>query len=475
MSKNHIDAKPAPISFKQADKLGRGLTMPLSWYDEYAFLKYNDVIYKASAFALSKASEAASKNKKAYGMLKTTTPNNLDTEEGKWCKNWIDKSAVWDISMLDWKIKELRKYVRQNSENNFIHVKFTWQELGKTEKWYEKQCQLVGYDRATIKRELDLKWSYATDVSPFEEDELELLEKNLVEHKNIIKLEVDKKKYLLYVYGPINPMYPYLLAVDTSGGEKKDLSSIAFIDPQTRKTVAILFSNKITIPRMLKLIYWIMTKWLMNSFTSIERNNYGLAIIQGILDNSPDNKYHVLKQRLFYIYKESENLDTKKVDGSKIGISKQKSKKKRTKKYGVDTTPRSRQKMFDDLFYYIREEPELIVSGFIFEDIKNLETKTSGKIEHRSGSHDDRLLSWLIGQFTLDQNTIKYFFKRRKLSESTKGGSVGGENMSNIFNLNKKNGEFSEVTEKLIENVEKEERAKNKNSSFFNTIINLNK
>lgn len=42
---NKIVAKPTATAEAQADNLGRGCTQPSQWYDEFAFLKYNSIIY----------------------------------------------------------------------------------------------------------------------------------------------------------------------------------------------------------------------------------------------------------------------------------------------------------------------------------------------------------------------------------------------------------------------------------------------
>ena len=55
----------------------RGLTVPCVWFDEFAFLGFNDIIYKAMKPALNKACELAKKCGKNYGLLITTTPRLL--------------------------------------------------------------------------------------------------------------------------------------------------------------------------------------------------------------------------------------------------------------------------------------------------------------------------------------------------------------------------------------------------------------
>jgi len=47
------------------------------WFDEFAFLSYNEITYKAAKPALNKACELAEQNNSPYGILITTTPRLL--------------------------------------------------------------------------------------------------------------------------------------------------------------------------------------------------------------------------------------------------------------------------------------------------------------------------------------------------------------------------------------------------------------
>lgn len=68
-NRNKIVAKPTATNEIMADNLGRGCTQPSQWYDEFAFLKYNSVIYASATPANSQASLEAKRNNKPYGRL----------------------------------------------------------------------------------------------------------------------------------------------------------------------------------------------------------------------------------------------------------------------------------------------------------------------------------------------------------------------------------------------------------------------
>ena len=77
-----------------ADKLGRGLNIPILWLDEFAFLNNNEITYKAARPALTKASEAAKQSGQPYGITITTTPRMLGCMIVISCYNFFN---CWDI------------------------------------------------------------------------------------------------------------------------------------------------------------------------------------------------------------------------------------------------------------------------------------------------------------------------------------------------------------------------------------------
>ena len=82
INNNKITTKAGARNSAGANGLGRGCTMPIHWYDEYAFILYNDVIYSAATPAFKTASMNAKKNNAPYGILITTTPGDMTTNEG---------------------------------------------------------------------------------------------------------------------------------------------------------------------------------------------------------------------------------------------------------------------------------------------------------------------------------------------------------------------------------------------------------
>ena len=87
---NTLKAISAANSDEQADKLGRGMTTSNIYFDEFAFLARNKIIFLAARPAWVTASDNAKKNGTPFGITITTTPNNVDTNQGKYANYlWI--------------------------------------------------------------------------------------------------------------------------------------------------------------------------------------------------------------------------------------------------------------------------------------------------------------------------------------------------------------------------------------------------
>ena len=75
INKNMIVTLAGARTPSLADGAGRGATMAIQYYDEFAFLPYNDIVYTAAAPAFSRASKNAKEHDRIIAKLK---------DEGVW-------------------------------------------------------------------------------------------------------------------------------------------------------------------------------------------------------------------------------------------------------------------------------------------------------------------------------------------------------------------------------------------------------
>jgi hypothetical protein len=282
----------------------------------------------------------------------------------------------------------------------------TWQQLGLSQEWYNKECRVLNNDMLKIKRELDLEWTKATDNSVFTEELIEtifgLLPSDALETCFLdvnFKGDPDKirERYSLKVYKEIDPEEKYLIGVDTGGGTGKDNSAFTIVHPRTMEVHAVFKSPKINTSYYTSLLQNLIEDLLTNSILIIEANSYGKTLIDNLVRHIPDNVFYDIP------------LQDKDKDSTSLAG-------KENIKYGVYTTETSRNAMIDLLVGFVNDEPHLLAIPEIYEDVKSLIYNKRGKVEHDTGKHDDVLMSYLFVRYAVAYSNTIHLFLRKKSS-----------------------------------------------------------
>lgn len=360
--------------------------------------------------------EVAKANNRPYCKVITTTPNNLDSSSGAFCHLLINEACEFTEDMYDWEYDEVSEFITNNSLNDFLYIKFTWQKLGLTQEWYNKMCRSLVNDRLIIKREVDLEWTKATDNSVFSEDQLIAVFNTLQEEPiELMYLSADDKKdketgkvqekFILKVYKPLKKDKRYFIGVDTSGGTGNDSSAFTVVDPFTLEVCAVFKHNKINVSNYTTLLENLVTEVLPMSILIIERNSMGKAVVDLLVRRCPD--------KVFFDYRVAEK-DKSKINHKTENII-----------YGINTTTASRSQMVDLLSEIVDSDPHLLSIKELYDEVKNLVYKSNGKVEHEDGCHDDVLFSYLFVRFAMAySNSLAYFLRGIK-SISSNSESLG--------------------------------------------------
>lgn len=398
---NTIKALSSPKDEKSADKLGRGLNIPILWCDEFAFLNMNKVMYMSARPALIKASDAAAKAHQPFGITITTTPNNLDVPEGKFCYDMIQKAARFDFEWYDWDDNRLNDYLDKNSGNGYTFIEYHHTDLGKDDKWLKAQIRALEGDMAKVKREILIEWTYASNMSIFTEEQLDEMSKYVKPVEKSIYID----NYKIDILEPFNNlMYKnWCLSIDIGGGLGKDFSAFSLIDPVSFKQVMKFKNNNISVLDFADLIIKFVKIYVPNAVIIPERN-FNSAFIEAL------QKSDVAKN-LYYTSTEDKDLTEKKIKKTSI-FKKNSFNGTETRKYGFTTDAPKRKVMTEEiLFMLANTRPELINNQDLFDEIRKLIRERSGKINHMNGEHDDLMMSYLIGLYVLiySNNRNKFF------------------------------------------------------------------
>lgn len=248
----------------------RGRTSPIIYYDEFAFSPYNGVVYTNMVPAYNTAANACRQVGAPYGIYITTTPGLLTTEEGKYADDFRKMATPFQESWYNMSKQELDEVLAANNYSSFVYIRFTYQQLGKSEAWFRELCKNMGNDWTAIRREVLLEWSEVNEECPFNKEDLDTIKAMLRQPINTILVF---NKYPLKIYERMDAMRSIpILGVDVSAGLSRDSSAIVIIDSRTSRVTATFECNYISTIEFAAVIQEIVSRWMPNAVINIERN-----------------------------------------------------------------------------------------------------------------------------------------------------------------------------------------------------------
>ena len=376
--------------FKAANTL-RGKTIPFIWFDEYAFIPFNKVIYLNGVPAYKTAAQNARNNGKAYGILITTTPGDLNTDEGVEAWELKEDSTRFSETFYDMTYQQIMNMLAANKKTNFVYLEYSYKQLGKGEDWLESICQDMRYQWDDIRREVLLEWSIVASNSPFDREDLEVLSRRTINPLKTI-LMLDKFPVDIYSYPEYlgnKPKYPPIIGVDVAPGYRKDSSAITIIDSYTTKVIATFKNNSIDFEDLALLIREIVVRYMPNAVINVERNGgYGASVLAKLMKLDHGR----LKRNIYYEIKD------RVIEETFHGVHPQR-KKIRTKIYGTDSSHGVRENLIDILKNRVKNHKDKIIAREIYNELKGMEVKKNGKVEHSNQTHDDLVFSYLMALY----------------------------------------------------------------------------
>ena len=424
---NKIKTVPSARSKAAAASLLRGRTIPIIYADEWAFTPYNDIIYVNTIPAWKTAAMNAKKNNAPYGITITTTPGFLAEDAGKYAYDMKESATPFTELWYDMTYNELMNYINANTRSSFIYIKYTYQQLGRSEHWFAEICKDMQNDWPSIRREILLEWANGVENSPFTQEDLEVVQELT---KTPIKQVMLMNKYIMNIYQQVDlNRYPPIIGVDVSGGYNRDSSAISVIDSHTTKLFADMNCNYISTFDLAQCIYELVTNYMPNAVVNVERNGgYGASVLSKLVNSK-------IKRNLYFEIKDKV-IEERQQDNHIYKA------KKRMKVYGLDSSKKIRELLMEILRERMEYHKDKFVSPIILEELKGLEVKKNGKIDHSVNTHDDQIFSllmalyvWYYGKnltenFGIKKGTIK---TDESLDEEVKDWNTATEFMGDVI------------------------------------------
>ena len=382
---NKITTFPSARTKDTANTLGRGFTMPIQYYDEFAFIPYNKEVYLSAIPAYSTASENAKRNGAPYGVLITTTPGDLLTDSGEYAYFVRNHATPWTENFYDYTYQELMDVRDANRFNSFFMISYTYQQLGSGMDYFNRMVIEMGRSWPDIRREVLLEWAQTATNCPFSAEDLERIKMYCKEPIRVIPFG-RKRQYQFLIYEDIDTSYPPIIGVDVAGAMYQDSSAITVIDSKTTRVGATLNCNYMPSDDLAQVLYELVTKYLPNAIINIERNGgFGVSVIQRLCKTSAKkNLYWEVKDKVF---EEAFN-----------GIRMVK-KSQKVRVYGLDSTKEIRARLIEILYDRVANHKQKFVAPILQQEMQGMEVKKNGKVEHSDNTHDDQVFSYLMALY----------------------------------------------------------------------------
>lgn len=385
LNHNSITTYPSARSADLADKMARGCTMPLQFYDEFAFIPYNKIIWASAIPAFQRAALNAKANNSLYGICITSTPGDPTTNEGQWAQYLIENSTRWDESYFDYSYEQLEELRKANTNSPLFYIKYTYKQLGYSEEWFSNLCTLMGNDWPKIRREILLEWAILNENAAFRSEDLEIIKNFCREPIRTIKFG-RVGQYLFDVYEDIDLRYPPIIGVDVSGATFHDSSAITIIDSRTTRVTAAFKCNFIPQDDLADLIYVLVNKYMPEACISIELNGgFGRGVVQRLVKTN-------VKRNLYFEIKEAV------VEESLTGTGVYK-RKALVKRYGLNTNAEIRSRLIEILYERVNYHKDKFICPTLHEEMSGMQVKRNGKVEHSDNTHDDQVFSYLMALY----------------------------------------------------------------------------
>lgn len=385
-TKNTLVTKPSATSLEAADKLGRGMTQAIQWYDEFGFIKFNMTIYESASPAFSQASIEASDNNKPFCKMISTTPGDMSTDTGKDAYAFRNKSYLFSEALYNENGLSAKAKVDANSENGFTLISFQYNQLGREKDYLANMSRELGGNKLKIRREVLLEWLVLNEASPFNKQDLEELTAMNKDKKPIKQFFIDNI-YAIDMYREILVNRKYIIACDVASGVSGDFSTIVIIDTKTKECIGEFKNSRIDTMDFSKVIHTVASQIIPESVVIVERNNAGCSVIDNLRRTS-------IASQLYY-------EDTSTLLQDKFKKGKNVINPTNTHNYGFWTDATKREQMFELLRKYVENYKNKLMPLELCNQILGLIYDKHGRVDHPADGHDDIVMAWNIGMWCL--------------------------------------------------------------------------
>lgn len=388
---------------RQAEKLCRGFSSPIHFYDELPFQNYCKIGYPASVAGMGARVDEAKTRGTDWGIVITTTAHKKDDRDGKFVYDMITKACIWDERLFDCtNQQELADRVIKNSNGivPIVYSCFNHRQLGYTDDWLREKIANSNGSPDEVARDYLCKWTSGTASSPFTpamSDKIRSSEVR-VEH-----LEFTKENYILRWYVPEDRINyemnnsKYILGLDTSEASGGDDIGFYLVNAKNLKVMCTAKINETNIITFSQWLAEFLAKY--RTVTVIpERRSTGSSVVDYLLRILPSLGEDPSK-RIFNMVAHDYDVDRERYEdmrrNGKIGDALVRYRKL----FGYATSgagATSRAQLYSTtLFNIIKIIDCRFGDADVINQLLGLIWK-NGRIDHDKDGHDDMVVAMLL-------------------------------------------------------------------------------
>lgn len=387
----------AQIDPRSAENKGRGQSFGLIHIDEAAWFRYIDITYDVATGAMGAASEQALEQNLPTCVILTTTAGKTANPSGKWAYNYMLNSLRFTELLYDCTDRDhLMSMIKNNGGTNIcLYGEFSWQQLGKTREWYERNT--TGKSPDKIAMDYDNKWLNGADDQALPTELLNALFTiepgyYTMKHNIIIRWYVSEQTYNSEEFKNKS----FVMGLDISDNVGIDYSTMTMTDISDLAVVATQRNNTFNLTLLMYIIADLMVEFPRLLLVP-ERNKAGSMFIDNLILILRDKGIN-FQNRIYNSFVQEYNDSN---DAHRTKLSNMDYNGVDRKYLGFNTTFVSRPVLYSSILIkgvsYCKDK---MFDSMLINEIKGLIRK-GDRIDHPPGGHDDQIISWLLGLFVV--------------------------------------------------------------------------
>jgi hypothetical protein len=390
-----------------ADKLGRGLTVPIMQFDELAYINLIEVSLPVALSSGSAARDEAKAAKQMYGNVFTTTAGNINSRDGNFAYKFMTGGAVWSEHYFDLPDQPtLVKVVEKGSTGMkpLIYGAFNHRQLGRTDEWMYGKLRESASSGELADRDYFNIWTTGTEGSPLSMEDKRLVKSS---EREPLHTEITSDGYVIRWFIPKDQIAArvasskWVMGVDPSEalGKENDATGMVVIDVETHDVICTGRYNETSIP-VLATFFGNFLINHPNTTLVIERKSSGITILDLLFIQLPKAGVDPFKRIYNRIIDEQDDFRSEMRDISTPVHQRSNNFYDRFKRYfGFNTSgsgKHSRDALYSDsLQSMLKYGTKRVYDNTLINELLSLSIK-NGRIDHSAGNHDDMVISFLL-------------------------------------------------------------------------------